>query len=750
MDIQNLAGTRLGNYEIEHLLGRGGMGVVYKARQISLDRPVALKILQPTLSSDASFIKRFQREARAVAQLDHSNIIQIFDIAEEAGLHFFSMQYVEGRTLHEVLREQGRLNTDEAVRIITQAAQGIEHAHLNGIIHRDIKPSNIILDNAGNVKVMDFGVARIADDRSKLTQSGTLMGTLDYMSPEQCRGEELGVQTDIYSLGVVLYEMLTGTTPFDAPNEAALIHKIINEEPPEVRALNPGVPAGLSILISRTMAKHQDFRHPTIAEFIRDLQGLVAASSSIAVADRQSRPSIAVLPFVDMSPQKDQEYFCDGVAETLINELTQLSDLKVIARTSAFSFKSQNIDVRDIGRKLNVKTVLEGSVQKAGNRIRITAQLVDTTEGHHIWSEKYDRELHDIFAVQDEITLAIVDKLKPRLLKEKEQKLAKRKTIDLKAYDLYLKGRYFWTKRTEEGMMTAISYFEQATKKDPEYALAYVGLADAYSHLFVYSIWPPRKARPKAKEAALRALKIDNMLGEAHASLAQIKYCFDWDWEDCEKEFKRAVDLNPSYAEAHMWYSALLMCTGRFDEAIMQAQKAVGLDPLSLIINRNLGVLYLVKGRYDQAIEVLQKTIEMEPDYRHAHLYLGMAYMQKSMHEEGIAEFEKEREISAGRDPLAEMGAGVAYALLGRRDEACEMLDNLMERSKEAYVPSAFIARLKLALGETDQGFELLEQAYEERDNLLAFLKVDPLLEMLDLRSDPRYLALLKKMNLEP
>jgi serine/threonine protein kinase/Tfp pilus assembly protein PilF len=747
MDIERLAGTKLGNYEIESLLGRGGMGVVYKAHQISLNRPVALKILPPTLISDPSYIKRFQREAQAVAKLSHPNILHIYDVGEDKDLHFFSMEYIEGRNLDEVLQEKGCLDADEAVRIITQAAQGIEHAHRNGIIHRDIKPSNIILDELGNVKVMDFGLARSTAERSKLTQSGTLMGTLDYMSPEQCRGEELDERTDIYSLGVVLYEILTGRVPFDAPNEASLMYKIVHEDPESIGNQRNDVPTALASVIEKAMQKNPQSRYEGAEELIANL---VAVKSESTVSADKSSPSIAVLPFVNMSADPEQEYFCDGLAEDLINALTQLQDLRVIARTSAFSFKGKNVKVQKIGKELNVATVLEGSVRKSGTRLRVTAQLVDTAGGHHLWSEQYNREMDDVFAIQDEITHAIVDELKPRFLVGEKKRLVKRQTVDMETYDLYLKGRYFCNKRTEEGMKKAIGYFEQATKKTPEYALAYVGLADVYMHLSVYSLWPPRKGYPEARVAALRALEIDDSLGEAHASLAMIIGFYDWDWEECEKELKRAIELNPSYADAHMWYSSHLMCMGLFDKAVMQAERAVALDPLSLVLNRSLGGIYLAGGHLDQAVEVLQKTIEMEPKYPRAHHFLGLAYLRKSMHEEAIAEFRKEKEVSAGRDPIAETGTGIVYALLGRRDEAHEMLDNLMERSKESYVPSSFIARLKLVLGETDEGFELLEQAYEERDHWLPLLKVDSQLGFLDLRSDPRYIALLKKINLEP
>jgi TolB-like protein/lipoprotein NlpI len=498
----------------------------------------------------------------------------------------------------------------------------------------------------------------------------------------------------------------------------------------------------------KMLQKNPADRYENMAAVLKDLKD-IESGISIGPSTSRKKPSIAVLPFANISGDKEQEYFCDGLTEELINALTRLGGLRVVARTSAFFFKDKNMKIRDIGRELGVENILEGSVRKSGDRLRITGQLVNVADGYHLWSERFDREMDDVFAIQDEITSAIVNKLKPKLLGKEKQRITKRQTGNVKAYDLYLKGRYFLNKRTEEGLKTALSYFEQATKKAPGYALAYVGLADVYSNLAIYCIWPPRKAYPEAKAAVLKALEIDDMLAEAHASLAAIKASYDWDWGESEKKFKTAIELNPSYPDTYIGYSGLLFSTARFEEAIREAEKALELDPLSLIINRNLGSNYLAAGHYDQAIEALQKTLEMEPNFPRTHLFLGVAYFQQSKYEEAIEEFERAREISAGRDPLAETAIGVTDALLGRRNEACEILDKLMERSKEAYVPSSCLGRLKLALGEIDQGFELMEQAYEERDFWLYTLKTEILFENLDLRSDPRYLALLKKMGLD-
>jgi serine/threonine-protein kinase len=751
MEIDRLAGTTLGNYEIENLLGRGGMGVVYKARQLSLARSVALKILRPSLSSDPAFVERFRREARAVAQLNHQNIVQIFDIAEEKGLHFFSMEYLEGQTLEELLREKTRLKADEAMGIITSAALAIDHAHQNKITHRDIKPSNIMVDSRGGVKVMDFGLARTADEQSRLTQFGTLVGTLHYMSPERCRGEELDPRSDIYSLGIVFYEMLAGRTPFEAGSEAALIHSIIYEEPPDVKSLNPEVPPGLSIVVARALQKNKEHRYATVPEFIegvRNFQTLHPTKSTTHfVREQKPSPSIAILPFVNMSADKEQEYFCDGLSEEIINALAQLEGLRVIARTSAFSFKGKDINIREIGRELNVETVLEGSVRKAGNRLRITAQLVSAAEGHHLWSDRYDRQLDDVFAIQDEITLAIVDKLKVKLLGEEKEVICKCEDIGFEAYDLHLRGRYYWNKMTEEGVKKAIEYFEQVVELVPNCAAAYAGLADSYNVLPFFSPISPRETYVKAKEAALKALEIDETLGEAHSSLASILVRYEWNWEYSEREHRRAIELSPGYATAHHWYAMYLLYLTRYYEAIKEIAKAHELDPLSAMINANFGQILAQAGHLDQAKERFKMAIEMDPRLPYAHLQLGRLYFQEGSLEEGMAEIQKEKEVSEGRNPVAEAFIGCIYAIAGNGSKAQRVLDDLLERSKQMYVSPYAFASMYFALEQNDTGFEWLEKAYEERDHWLCFLKVHSVPD--SARSDPRFTAMIRKIGLE-
>jgi serine/threonine-protein kinase len=791
MDIEQLVGTKLGNYEIQNLLGRGGMGVVYKARQISLDRSVALKILPPSLSSDSSFVKRFQREAQAVAQLDHPNIVQIHDIAKAKGLHFFSMQYVEGRTLDEVLKERGRLDADEAVRIITQAAQGIEHAHKNGIIHRDIKPSNIILDDSGNAKVMDFGLARSTEERSKLTESGTLMGTLDYMSPEQCRGEKLDGRTDIYSLGVALYEALAGRTPFEAPNEAALINKIVNEDMPDIQTLNPDVPITLSKIIFKALAKDKETRYNEIGVLLEDLRSCAKAlepakatkpiDMDMPVRIRRNRmgiaagilvlaglciigilffrepkepattpkgetySSIAVLPFDNMSSEPDQEHFCDGMAEELSNALSYVKDLRVISRTSASSVKEQNLDVREIGKRLNVEVVLQGSVRKAGNRLRITAQLVDTDGGHQLWSERFDREIeiNDIFALQDEISQAIVDNLtstsRPAVPK-------KRTPIDPELYDLYLRGSHLcWEISTEESLRKSIEYFEQVIEKAPDYAPAYSGLANSYHFLQYYGAMSTMEVSPKTTTAALKAIELDDTIAHAYTTLAWDKMIRDYDWEGAEKDFERAIKINPNYARAHSFYAYYLNNTSQSERAIREMRKALELDPLSSIINWGMGSMLLDSGQYDKGIEVLEKAIELNPNYAATRNYLGWAYELTGRYEEALREYRKYCKIMGYQNTI---GMGTTYAKMGRIDEAQRILESWLEQSEEGYVQPTDIAFLYVVLGDKDRGFEWLERAYNERDVGLLSIKVDQ--DLASIRSDPRYIALLRKMNLEP
>jgi len=740
-----MIGQTISHYKILEKLGGGGMGVVYKAEDTKLKRTVALKFLPPDLTRDDDAKERFVHEAQAASALDHNNICTIHEIDEtEDGQIFICMAYYEGETLKKRVTSD-QLSVNSVIDIAIQIAQGLAKAHEHGITHRDIKPANVMITKDGVVKIVDFGLAKLAGQKG-LTKTGTTMGTVAYMSPEQAQGIDTDHRTDVWSLGVVLYEMLTGQLPFRAEYEQAVIYSILNEDAKPMADLRTEVPMELERIVSKAMAKSPDERYQRVDEMLAMLRALSKKLEAGQVTTTEITPaSIAVLPFVDMSPQKDQEYFCDGMAEELIDALTKLEGLRVVSRTSAFQFKGQAYDIRKIGEKLNVSHVLEGSVRKAGNKLRITAQLINVEDGYHLWSEKYDRELEDIFAIQDNIARTIVNTLKIKLVGEPETPLIKRYTENLEAYNLYLKGRYFWNKRHQGGLQQAMQYFNQALEKDPTYALAYVGLADCFIILGFYTYLPPNEAFPKAKALAQKALEIDDMLAEAHTSLGFVKWAYDWDWLEAEKELQRALDLNPSYATGHWWYSLFLMTMGRTEESLAEIKKALELDPLSLVINSTAAYMFYFARQYDRAINQCHKSLQMEPNFGIAHIFLGWAYEQKSMYEEAIAAFRKGAALLGG-GPFNALLART-YALSGRIDETHELLKELNELPKERYVGAYQMAMIYMALDEKDQVFDRLQMAYNERHCWLVELKVDPIFE--SLRSDPRFTALLGKVGLE-
>jgi serine/threonine protein kinase/Tfp pilus assembly protein PilF len=738
-----------GKYRVIGEIGRGGMAVVYKAEDTNLKRLVALKLLSPNFTLDGGAKERFVREAQAASALDHSNICTIYEIDETRdGQMFIAMSYCEGGTLGDRMR-QGPFTSEEVVAIAIQIAEGLADAHEGGIIHRDIKPANIMMTPKGQVKITDFGLAKLSGGE-RITEIGVPMGTVTHMSPEQVRGEEVDQRTDIWSLGIVLYEMITGSVPFKGENAQAVIYSILNVDPEPITNIHAAAPTQLESIISKALTKKPDFRYQNAGDLLTDLRKVKKGLKSEAPAERgpasRRKPSIAVLPFVDMSPEKDQEYFCDGMAEELINALANLEGLQVASRTSTFQFKGKGYDIGEVGRALKVQTVLEGSVRKAGNRLRITAQLVSVADGYHLWSDKYDREIEDIFAIQDDISLAIVDNLKIRLLGGERAKLTKRHTEDLDAYSLYLRGRWLWNRRTEKNLEKAIDLFRQAIAKDPDYAQAYVGLAESYIALPDYSPVVPREPLQKAKEAALKALEIDDTLPEAHVSLASFKMNCEWDWEGAECEFKRSIELNPGYATAHHWYGLFLTWMARFEEAIKEIKRAQELDPGSLVISRNIGLVFYHARQYDQAIEMAHKTIEMDPGFSTSHALLGCAYLQKSMYDEALAEIEKEKAVLNMFDSDLESYTGVTYAAMGEKPKARKVLAKLVEKARQLYVSPYILARICVALGEVDGGFKWLDEAYQDRDRRLIEIKVDPMFD--GVRSDPRLAALLDNMGL--
>jgi len=790
--------TFASRYEIIEELGKGGMGNVYRAEDKKIKEEVALKLVKPEIAADKRTIERFSNELKMARKIAHRNVCRMYDIGEEKGTHYITMEYVPGEDLKSSIRRMGPLGAGKTVFIGKQVCEGLAEAHRLGVIHRDLKPQNIMIDKDGNARIMDFGIARAVKGKG-ITSAGVMVGTPEYMSPEQAEVKEVDQRSDIYSLGVILYEMVTGRVPFEGETPLSIVMKHKSETPADPTEINVQISEDLSSVILKCLEKDKEKRYQSAGEVRSELSRIEegipttervepkrkpATSKEItvtfglkklfipalviiaviavaiiiwqllpqkeAIPTEPSKSSIAVLPFEDLSPEKDQEYFCDSMANSIINALSNIDDLSVRARGSSFLFKGKQRDLQEIAMKLNVESVLEGSVQKMGSRFRITAQLINAADESVLWSGQYNREQGDVFAIQDEITLAIVDRLRVKLLGEEKTKLVKRYTEDIEAFNLYSKGIFSLNIRTVRDLKRAIQYFEQAIEKDPGYALSYAGLA--YSHILVthYADLSPSEFYQealKAKEAALKALEIDSTLAEAHASLGSIKWHVDWDWEGSEREFIRALELNPGDAEAHYGYGYMLMHLERFEDAMREMKLALELDPLSLIINRNLGQLFYRAHQYDRAIETLQKTLEMDPNFTNTHLYIGRTYLQKSMYKEALAEFKKEKEIKKGVDLHSDTMIIVTNALMGKKDEALKVLDDFREQSKHIYIRPYFFALIYAALGEDDLCFEWLEKASEEHDAFLHDLKMEALFD--GIRSDPRFKALLKKTNLE-
>ncbi len=733
-------GTNLGPYEILGPLASGGMGEVYRARDTRLERDVAVKVLRDRFKDDADSLSRFRREARAVAALSHPNILALYDIGEERGIAYVVTEFLVGETLRARL-ERGPLPLKQAVEYAVSIAGGIQAAHEKGIVHRDLKPENVFVTRDGQVKILDFGLAKeTASDESRDTQSrhtipGTLLGTIAYMSPEQVRGEEADSRSDIFAFGAVLYEMLGGQQAFSAVSAADTLVAILKEEPPAI-----SVPPDVDGILKRCLSKRAEER-------FESAQGLKFALETATLTGKATGPSasIAVLPFTDMSPSKDQDYFCEGMAEELINGLMTIPDLRVAARSSAFRFKGHVEDVRRVGEALNVKSVLTGSVRTAGKRLRVGVQLNDVVNGYQIWSKRYDREMEDVFAVQDEIASEIVEALQTQLGAGNKTPRLKRYTENLEAYHLYLQGRYHWFARTKGGLERALQYFDQAIEKDPGYALAHSGVADLYSILGIYGYAPPRVAFPKARAAAERALANDDELAEGHMALGLVKLIHDWDLSEGEQRILRAIALNPNNAVAHSWYALYLVCTGRDDgEANRARERAQELEPLSAYIDAMAGVALVMQHRHEEAIRECTKALAIDPGYLVALYAIGCAYTRAGRHQEAIAAHEKAASI-ADRAPFYLGFLGSAYGAAGRDGEARRVLGALEDRASTGYVPPLSLAWVLAGLGEMERAFAELERAYQERSGFLTYPKLPP---FDPLRSDPRFRAHVERMKL--
>jgi serine/threonine protein kinase/Tfp pilus assembly protein PilF len=735
-------------YRIIGEIGRGGMGVVLKAEDTKLKRPVAVKLLPADLSRSAEARERFVREAQAAAALDHPNICTVYEVGEHDGQDYIAMAYIDGTSLREMI-SRGPFKIDKALDIALQVAEGLEEAHRQGVVHRDIKPANIMLTARDQAKIMDFGLARL-ESAGDLTKTAAVMGTVAYMSPEQALGEKVDHRTDIWSFGCTLYEMLAGHGPFQGGHEQAVFQAIVHGDFQPLSALRSDIPAGLEKVLNRCLKKNPLDRYPDAGALIADLKSVtlddvVSAASTIT---KEEPPSIAVLPFADMSPEKDQEYFAEGIAEELINALAHVQGLRVVARTSAFALKSMNIDVREIGRRLSVKAILEGSVRKAGSRLRITAQLINVEDGFHLWSERFDREMADVFAIQDEISAAIVDNLKVKLLAGEKRALQRRSTEDPEAYSLYLKGIYFVARPNPESYAKALNFFQAATDKDPNFALAYAGMANVFASLGIMNLAPQVEMRPKAKAALQKALSLDEDLAEAHAVGAALAFWYEWDWDAAGRSFDRVLTLNPGDAFSHGSRGWFCLNRRRFDEAILEVKKALELDPLMPLYYAWSVGLYVGAGKPDEALREFAKALEIDPNLGLAYFHAGVAYFRKGLLDEALDTLEKGKKLVVFPG-WTEAMSGLIYLIKGERERAIHILDQLIEDKKKVKnVTATGIAWLAGALGKLDLAFAFLDKAYEERDTLMVIIHVYTEFISPAMQKDPRFKAMLARMKL--
>jgi serine/threonine-protein kinase len=765
-------GTRFAAYELGPLLGSGGMGEVYRARDVRLGRPVAIKVLRAESAANPQRLARFEQEARTASALNHPNVITIYDIGTVDDVSYIAMEFVEGRTLREIL-ERGPLPVPRLVDYATQMAGALAKAHAGGIVHRDLKPENVMVTADGLVKILDFGLAKLTPEVSSsstdapdgLTATGVLLGTVQYMSPEQARSPAVDHRSDQFTLGMILYEMATGRRAFHRDTVGRTIAAIMFDTPTPVTELNPGAPPSLARIIDTCLQKDPEKRFAStteLAQALRDLQGHPPVDEAPTLDGPKPRlepaaarqPSVAVLPFVDMSPTKDQEYFCDGMAEELINALTQIPELKVVSRTSSFQFRDTKEDARTIGQRLGVGTLLEGSVRTAGERMRIGARLTNAADAYQLWSSQFDREMKDIFAVQDEIAQAILAALRVTLIKPADKPIVPRPTGTPEAYQLYLKGRHEWNKRTEDGLMKSLEFFEQAIAADPGYARAHAGLADSYVLLGVYGISPPNEVMPKAKATASQALEeaadlsvqgVDTGLAAVYTTLACVKAVYDWSWEEAEQDFKQALEHDPKYSTAHHWYAVnCLAPRGRFDAATDEIRLAQESDPLSPVIQASLGLVHYFAGRLVEAAAELKKTLEMDASFAMAYFFLGQTYLQMSRPDDALASIGNASRLLPGS---AEFRAGLATAsaVAGQGDRARHILTELQQRREERYVSAALLAEIHAALDEKEEALKWLAEAEKERSPELLWIGMRPAFR--HLRSERRFAALVQRVG---
>ena len=759
-----MEGRTLSHYQILEKIGVGGMGVVYRSRDERLDRYVALKLLPAGMLADEATRQRFRKEALTLSKLNHPNIETIFDFDTQDGVDFLVTEYVPGETLARKLAS-GALPERTVAALGAQVAGALEEAHDQGVVHRDLKPGNIMVTPKGQVKVLDFGLAKLlrpvteTATTESVTETGGLAGTLPYIAPEQLLGGKTDTRSDLWATGVVLYEMATGRRPFPDTQGVRLIDAILHQVPVPPRTVNRRVSTGLESVILRALERDTERRYQSAKDLRLDLERLPAQAPLVATprpradllrsrrAGRGRIKALAVLPLANLSRDPEQEYFVDGMTEALITDLAKIGALRVISRTSAMRFKGTDKPLPEIARELNVEAVVAGSVLRAGDRVRITAQLIHAATDTHLWAESYERDLREVLTLQSEVARTIVQEVQIKLTAQDQARLSSSRRVNPQAYEAYLKGRYSWNKRTEEGLKKGIEFFHQAIEKDPTYALAYTGLADSYNILGQWGGLAPRESFPLAKAAALKALEMGEGLAEAHCSLAYVSLFYDWDLEKAAREFRRAIDLNPNYAIAHCWYGDCLAAMARPEEALREFRRAQDYDPLSLVINAAGAWALYLGHRYDEAIEHLLKANELDPNFVLTHLWLGQAYEQKGRHEEAIAEFHRAVALS-GRGPVTVAALAHAYAVASRQGEVEKLLEELKAESKRRYVSSFLFAEIYAALGDKTLAFEALEKAREERYPHMVIFEVWP--KFAPLRADPRFADLLGRLGLPP